>query len=471
MGNKQTNIVIPTMEKTTTKKIVTTTTVKEHEIIAGKITTTTTKERKTIVTTVKESKSNIDLVALSCPECYTDLLRVKPMQETKDVPNCNYCARTFAALTANLKELKTYRADRVSPVWKPTDNSNKGYATAFVGSVKTVTPKKGNFCIVARGQSAEYLGSFWHPYVAKKQAFPYDLSVSKSAPMYNTMKKTAYMAIPPKIILMQGTAAPFTSKNDCWLPGGGTQFYIPLPVVHNLWHASVLFLEKPITEESYAEFLRNSVAAFDQQKKWFNEYSIYEQEVHAATIKFNTEREEKAMSNARDAIRQLHQLLSRSGNCQTRELVGKIIELTKIINEAKLIVTKEADGVDIDNMIEAYKNHPIYINIIKQLNQDLAGAKLTLEQWQQIWLVVDKPDMGNALKPRIKSLLINKTESLVDKEKKQSLNETVHVIHKSGNVSVVMDIRLVDVKITTQGPPVTVTTYFYVYSIRLIVIE
>lgn len=149
------------------------------------------------------------------------------------------------------------------------------YSSAFAGTTYKYTPNKIIF--VCRTQNTpESVGSFWYPQSeGSVGSLKHDLAITSGAPMFNTMSTNVIMAIPKDIMYISGkAAAALLHTNTVHLPGGGTQIYIPLPVVKALWPLSQKFLCVPRSEASIQKFIEEAKEiVLLIQNQWWTEYS------------------------------------------------------------------------------------------------------------------------------------------------------------------------------------------------------
>jgi hypothetical protein len=224
-------------------------------------------------------------------------------QSNRDDALCSYHREFFAAMShnatggSNVEEIGVFRDGDFSPLHvapKPDE-----YAAAFVGTVRHWRVRPGKMMLVTRLQStAEHVGAFWTEVRADGDSNRFDRALSRLPPvalraasLANTMQVRACMMVPAGVCFLGGLVAPQTDGDGReWLPGGGTQIYIPQLVVDRLWPASQAFLAKPMTADTYKTFATASAGAVAECERLHGEYLRARTVVHDLAARANVER-------------------------------------------------------------------------------------------------------------------------------------------------------------------------------------
>lgn len=134
-----------------------------------------------------------------------------------------------------------------------------------------------------KNDSAHQSGPFWHPFpLGYTGSIRHDLAIP---PRFNTLDYSKVLTVPPGLRVYRGIAAPLGD-----LPGGGTQIWIPEPVLKPLLKASTRFLAQPITSITYKTFITDCKETLEIQNQWLNQYDTYKARVHHESMLSNIER-------------------------------------------------------------------------------------------------------------------------------------------------------------------------------------
>jgi len=331
-------------------------------------------------------------------------------------------------------------------------------AQSFCGNVAQITPH--TVCVLARHQNdSEKIGCFWHR-ATYDGPVRHDFSVLTH---WNTLNHTIHLAVPKGIFLYAGIAAPQRHKEE-WYPGGGEQIYIPLHIVRALEPHSNEYLCGPRTKSARIQFEEKCKDVFQEQARWMNDYTlrrdaIYQENSDSNHLRILRNEFDETLQSSDDVVHK-YKRLQRTISSITYFLITKHGRLRDITAQTRS--NFELFQREVELQLKEYERClEKEFNAAKCLHsewsfQDFVESEIVNVSTIACWNLLHKQSSV------LQDLLRNPDKSIgVLKPLAQEDMNRPLLVHKSGNATLHIVLRLDREETTSPAPDTIVHTYFY----------